>query len=162
MKHGMAQMKRGMGGRININNSGTAAEKSTIKEYPVNGKYLLKADIVSKYNSNYIREGEGETDSDTQTDNDDSSPAVSSSSIEEKSSFSDDELISLQPTRNVVAGPRTPRGPPPKRNKPPRKPRKPRKTRKKTSCASTQTIIKKVSAYNTIRGKKEHSYEKKG
>ena len=157
MKHGTSQMKRGMGGRIDINNSGTPTEKSTIKEYPVNGKYLLKADIVSKYNSNYIREGE--TDSDTQTDNDDSSSAVSSSSIEEKSSFSDDELISLQPTRNVVAGPRTPRRPPPKRKAPPRKTRK---TRKKPVAPPRKQSLKKSPPTRQSGGRRSILTRKRG
>lgn len=55
-KYGLQEMKKGMGGRIDIHNSGSADEKSTITEHPTGErKYLLNSTIVREFNSNYQR-----------------------------------------------------------------------------------------------------------
>ena len=103
-------MKKGMGGRIDIHNSGTRDEKSTITEHPTGErKYLLNPTIVSRFNSNYRRADKvgniiKERRKNLQT------------RVAPQAEFGQDELIPNPTGRNVtnIPPPSTPRGLPPR------------------------------------------------
>ena len=112
-KYGLQEMKKGMGGRIDIHNSGTRDEKSTITEHPIGErKYLLNSTIVSEFNSNYRRADKignvmKERRKNLQT------------RMVDVGEFEQDELIPNPTGRNVtnIPPPTTPRGLPPVKKK---------------------------------------------
>ena len=109
-RYGLQEMKKGMGGRIDIHNSGTRDEKSTITEHPTGErKYLLNPTIVSRFNSNYRRADKvgniiKERRKNLQT------------RVAPQAEFGQDELIPNPTGRNVtnIPPPSTPRGLPPR------------------------------------------------
>lgn len=112
-KYGLQEMKKGMGGRIDIHNSGTRDEKSIITEHPIGErKYLLNSTIVSKFNSNYRRADKIGNVMKERRKN--LQPAMV-----DRAEFGQDELIPNPTGRNVtnIPAPTTPRGLPPSRKK---------------------------------------------
>lgn len=109
-RYGLQEMKKGMGGRIDIHNSGTRDEKSTITEHPIGErKYLLNSTIVSKFNSNYRRADKIGNIMKERRKN--LQPVMV-----DRAEFGQDELIPNPTGRNVtnIPLPTTPRGLPPR------------------------------------------------
>jgi hypothetical protein len=58
MKNGIKEMKKAGGGRIDFHNSGSPANKSTVKEYPLdNGKYIFEELYVEQQKKMIYKRG---------------------------------------------------------------------------------------------------------